>query len=590
MSGGGITEWWSRVMGSGPAGLSTSSVASYGSINDTSSSTDDAASFLTASFASLPGDDDSGGTPGGGAGEMGGGASGDYGGPGGDPDVVELRSATSALHGPAPTIRPGETVKPPTSRSRARRMARKAGLAARWRAVPTKNNMTVLTAACTMNVACMISGMSFCFANIIITFTTPTVCAIVLYFVRKFGPKINRFIIVSTFILAVISSIAGVVGFSSGFWYGTEYGRSLEVWVDSVMPATYPFFIGYFILSMYVLIRLRREGAACVSAAYDKIMADAPPTKLYFKISGGRVEPTHYEQEASIMYFVNPDNTMQHYLVGELGIDPHTVSSCLDPNELARIESKTNHTGIVMKVPQLQRDQGSFFFKVESAGLFLFPERLVIIMHEIQPLFEGRLFSDVDTLVDVMLRLIYKSTYSFEDHLHLMNQCSEQLEVEIERFTDNNRLMQLFGLEKSMVFYLNALGTSARVLHHMLESDLRTKLEFSPSNIAMLDNMLIENEQCYKMAEIYSHIINGLIAARTSIIGNNLNVVVKVMNTLAISIAIPTFFAGMGGMSEYSTMVGFDNWPWAYPLFFVVMVILGVLVFIGVRSAEPLFR
>lgn len=228
--------------------------------------------------------------------------------------------------------------------------------------------------------------------------------------------------------------------------------------------------------------------------------------------------------------------------------------------------------------------------KVESAGVFLISGKMYIVMQDAFPIFEGRLFNVVLNMSDLLIRLLYRSVFSFEDHLKLINTCSERLEEEIQSFQDNKKLLHLFTLEKSLVYYLNAIGSTSRVINRLRDPEIAETLGFTHHNLAMLEDVTIESVQCYKMAQIYSKVVSGLINARTSIISNNLNVMMKNLNAIVLAIAIPTFFTGMGGMSEFSAMVGFEDW-WhvAYPMFLLVMVLVGVCTFFLIRTSEKLY-
>ena len=64
----------------------------------------------------------------------------------------------------------------------------------------------------------------------------------------------------------------------------------------------------------------------------------------------------------------------------------------------------------------------------------------------------------------------------------------------------------------------------------------------------------------------------------------------KPLNAIVIAVAIPSFFAGAGGMSEFSQMVGFENWKFAYFMFFVVMVCMGIGTYFLIKRLEKYWK
>jgi len=59
----------------------------------------------------------------------------------------------------------------------------------------------------------------------------------------------------------------------------------------------------------------------------------------------------------------------------------------------------------------------------------------------------------------------------------------------------------MFTLEKSLVYYLNAIHFNAGVLEKLRNNAAR--IGFSKENVEFLEDILIENNQCLKQTEIY---------------------------------------------------------------------------------------
>jgi len=64
-----------------------------------------------------------------------------------------------------------------------------------------------------------------------------------------------------------------------------------------------------------------------------------------------------------------------------------------------------------------------------------------------------------------------------------------------------------------------------------------------------LDDLIIENSQCYRQAEIHSNILASLMDARASIVGNNLNVLMKTLNIIMLGIMLPTLVVSIFSMN-----------------------------------------
>ncbi|MBI5018388.1 MAG: magnesium transporter CorA family protein [Deltaproteobacteria bacterium] len=266
-----------------------------------------------------------------------------------------------------------------------------------------------------------------------------------------------------------------------------------------------------------------------------------------FGIQGGRLVPS--ESGGAVEVYINPDEAERRYLVEELKLDEHTLSSALDPDEVSRLEFEPEHVAIIFKRPKHYKAEDEFLFKVASTGVFLFEERVIIVLSEDVPLFEGRQFSRISSLKDVVLRMIYRSIFHFLEHLRVITIITDSLEDKISEAMENRYLLNLFVLQKSLVYFLNAINSNG-VLVERLRTNAR-KMNMSQEQTEFLDDIIIENNQCYRQAEIYSNILAGLMDARVSIVSNNLNVLMKTLNIITIGIMVPTLVVSAFSMNVH---------------------------------------
>ena len=265
-----------------------------------------------------------------------------------------------------------------------------------------------------------------------------------------------------------------------------------------------------------------------------------------YSIIENKIVETASEQ-SPIYVFISPDEKEKRFLVDEFKLDEHTLNSASDPDELSRLEFEPSHTAIIFKRPQNYSGAQQFFFKVASTGLFLFNDKLIIVIDEDLPLFEGKQLSKVTSLQQLTLKLIYRSIFHFLEHLKIINVISDELEKKINAAMENSYLINLFSLEKSLVYYLNSISSNG-VLFVKLKNST-AKIGFTTEETEFLDDMLIENSQCLRQADIYSNILASLMDARASIVGNNLNVLMKTLNIITIGIMVPTFVVSAFSMN-----------------------------------------
>src|SRR5512137_1013625 len=248
-----------------------------------------------------------------------------------------------------------------------------------------------------------------------------------------------------------------------------------------------------------------------------------------------------------ISVYIAPDEAERRFLVESCRVDEHTLASALDPDELARLEFEPDHVALIFKRPRNYSGKDGVMFKVASCGVFLFRDRLIVVQAEDLPLFEGRQFLRIASLPEILLKMINRSLFHFLEHLKIINTISAELEQKINQAMENRQLINLFGLEKSLVYYVASINSNGTVIDKLKLN--AGKVGFSPEEGEFLDDIIIENSQCNKQAEIYSNILAGLMDARVSIVSNNLNVLIKTLNIITIAIMVPTLVVSIFSMN-----------------------------------------
>jgi len=270
----------------------------------------------------------------------------------------------------------------------------------------------------------------------------------------------------------------------------------------------------------------------------------------------------------NVLLYVNPDESERRYLIDTLKLDEHTFSSALDPDELARLEFEPSHIAIILKRPRNYSSIDTFVFGITSIGLFLFADKLIIVSSGEEPLFEGKRPAKIASLQELVLKIIDNAIFHFIGHLKVINTVSDALEDQINASMQNKYLLNLFSLEKSLVYYLNAINSNGKLIDRLKVN--AGKLNLTAEQIEFLDDLQIENIQCYEQAEIYSNILASMMDARVSIVSNNLNWLMKTLTIITLAVMLPTLV-----VSVFSMNVDFPGKD--HPMmFWIVLLLAGV--------------
>jgi magnesium transporter len=289
------------------------------------------------------------------------------------------------------------------------------------------------------------------------------------------------------------------------------------------------------------------------------------------------------QDKSPIMVFVSPTEQERNLLIHQYDIDSHTLSSALDPDEQARLEFDNTHMVVIFKFPKNYSGEEQLLFKSGTMGVFVFKENLIVVMNEEVNLFNGKQIMKAGSFYDIVLRLINRSIFHFLEHLKVFNMIADELEKKINQSMENKYLLNLFTLEKSVVYYLNSINSNGGLIERLKYN--AQKIGFDANQLEFLDNIQIENGQCYKQAEIYSNILASLMDARVSIVSNNLNVLMKTLNIITIGIMVPTLVVSAFSMNVKIPLQS------NYAAFWIILslAVISVLVFLGFWKSRKWF-
>ncbi len=180
-------------------------------------------------------------------------------------------------------------------------------------------------------------------------------------------------------------------------------------------------------------------------------------------------------------------------------------------------------------------------------------------------------------LHELLIRLIARSISQFLGHIRAISMIVDELEKKLETSMTNKHLLRLFRLSQSMTYYLSAISSNGVLIDKL--RGYSGKIGFTPENNELLEDLNVDNTQCYKQAEIYSVIMAGMTDARASVVSNNLNILMKRLTVLSIVFLPLNVIAGVFGMSEYTAFTEPIPWPVSYTLFGLMLVGIGYLTY-----------
>lgn len=257
---------------------------------------------------------------------------------------------------------------------------------------------------------------------------------------------------------------------------------------------------------------------------------------------------------------VSRDETVR--LQQEYQIEQEHILDILDPDELSRIEEgDSGYILTIVRVPVYDHSADTPYFTV-PIGIITKGKVVITISwtdSEVMRDFGENRIRNVrlNDFPSFIVHILNRANLNFLRYLKEINRRSTSIQTEMRLEIENNEILQLLGLEKSLVYFATSLKSNSLLLQKMKSTKL---IKFDEDDLDFVEGVSIDNRQAIEMADTYSNILFGVMDAFSSVTSNNLNVVMKklaVINLVMMAPTLVTSFFGMNFKLPFENLAGY---------------------------------
>ncbi len=301
-----------------------------------------------------------------------------------------------------------------------------------------------------------------------------------------------------------------------------------------------------------------------------------------FKTEEGKTKKVSRFEENCWINLTRPTSEEIKELSQRMNIPLNFLADPLDINERARIEIDNGFALIVLRIPHFDKKNEEIPFITLPLGIIFNKDIFITLCSEksevISDFIKGRIKNFQTGKKDrFILQIFLKTARWYLKYLKQINERTTFFEKELHRSIENEALIKLLNIEKSLVFFTTSLRSNELMMERLQRTEI---IKPNPGNEDLFEDVIIENRQAIEMANIYSKVLSGMMDAFASVISNNLNVVVKALTSITIILMIPTLVASIYGMN---VRLPFEYSPYAF-IYVVgisfVLSAIGVFIFI----------
>lgn len=285
----------------------------------------------------------------------------------------------------------------------------------------------------------------------------------------------------------------------------------------------------------------------------------------YYNTSeSGRICQTETASAGCWISVINPNPQEIKFLIDDLGLDSGFVKSALDEEESSRIEREDDQTLIIIDTPVSSTDDSeSKIFFTMPIGIIITDENVITIsLHESQ-LIDEAVRGSIRNLrpafkTRFVLQLLLRIAALFLYYLKQIDKLSSVAEQQLHDAMKNELLMQLLALEKSLVYFSTSLKANEATIEKIFRGRV---IKLYDEDQDLLEDVLIEMKQAIEMASIYSGILSSMTDGFSSVISNNLNIVMWRLTIITIIMQIPNIIFAFYGINTVDLPLPYTWFP-----------------------------
>jgi magnesium transporter len=265
----------------------------------------------------------------------------------------------------------------------------------------------------------------------------------------------------------------------------------------------------------------------------------------------GKLAPLDHLDFDCWVNLINPSQEEMQRISILLGVPLDHLSDPLDADERARLEMEDGVLLLVIRVPLENEADPRVPYQTLPIGVVITPTAVITVCRSerdlVTEVLNGRTrIVDTAQRLRFAIHLMQRTALMYLRCLKDINRRSDVIEQRLQLSPRNQELIDLLGIEKSLVYFATSLKTNDIIMDKVLR--IRS-VQLSEEETDLLEDAITENRQAIGMTNIYTDILSGTMDAFASIISNNMNTVMKFLTGFTIIMMIPNIISGVYGMN-----------------------------------------
>ncbi|MCG7341263.1 magnesium transporter CorA family protein [Staphylococcus auricularis] len=263
------------------------------------------------------------------------------------------------------------------------------------------------------------------------------------------------------------------------------------------------------------------------------------------------IKETRLDQDVAWLNIVDPEREEIETLIGLYDIPEDFLRDPLDTEESARIEfdDDTGYSLIIIDLPIVnQTNQKVLSFITIPLGIIIGNKKIMTVCSEENDFLEfyARQNINLNYRSQFALTILLTIANHFNRNLRLLNRTRLRIERSLKNNITNKQLYNLMEVEKSLVYFLDALKGNDNVIKKLFRLPSIKRFE---EDEELIEDLIIENNQAIETTELYTNILESITSSYASLLSNEMNNTMKTLTLFTVLLTLPTLVFSFFGMN-----------------------------------------
>lgn len=267
----------------------------------------------------------------------------------------------------------------------------------------------------------------------------------------------------------------------------------------------------------------------------------------YYHLEDG-FTPTDNYTEGDWIHLEGHEKKELEQITDRFDIPANLLADIYDIDERPRVDSGQGWTLVIIRIPRKRDGQKLHFATVPLFLIFKGQTFISICSYPTDALTDFLAYTKTKKMNhtnahELVVHLLMNAAVWFMNYTKTINDETSKAEAQMLHNIRNDDLQKLMHWEKSLVYFEAALRGNQILLDKLL-----TYLQLD-ANSGLYTDARTELYQAYEMVLIYHNTLKGTMTTFSSVISNNVNLVMKRMTALSLILMLPTLIASFYGMN-----------------------------------------